>query len=160
MIRVCGLLLFEVMANASKYFCGASVLNCTLVAILSFFEIFAASFVRAQPNDQGPNSSLIDLSGLGISGSPARVEAIPGTGELGEWLGIPADSAWRLGGIWLGNASAQLGGGLRGFSKGFKRLAPGFAALLPCGISARFAACHCHHSDRSPGAFTLAAARA
>jgi porin len=111
-IKIFGLLLFEVMANANRYFCGASVLNCTLAAILSFFEVFASSFVCAQPDDQGPKSSLIDLSSLGISGSPARVEAIPGTGELGEWLGIPADSAWRLGGIWLGNASAQLGGGL------------------------------------------------
>ena len=82
LIRICGLLLFEVMANTIRYFCGASVLNCTLVTILSFFEIFAASFARAQPNDQGPNSSLIDLSSLGLSGSPARVEAIPGTGEL------------------------------------------------------------------------------
>lgn len=99
------------MISANKCFRVIGKLNCILLAVLSFYGVFEAVFVCAQPDDQSSDSSLIDLTGLGVSGSPARVEAIPGTGELGEWLGIPADSAWRLGGVWLGNASAQLGGG-------------------------------------------------
>ena len=36
---------------------------------------------------------------------------MPGTGALGRWLGLPANSPWRLGGVWAGNGTAQLGGG-------------------------------------------------
>lgn len=49
---------------------------------------------------------------IGVPASPAAVDKVPGTGALGRWLGIPAESPWRLGGFWAGNASGQLGGGL------------------------------------------------
>ena len=49
---------------------------------------------------------------IGVPASPAAVDKVPGTGALGRWLGIPADSPWRLGGFWAGNATSQLGGGL------------------------------------------------
>lgn len=48
---------------------------------------------------------------LGIPASPAAVDRAPGTGELGRWLGLPAQSPLRLGGVWVGNGSNQLGGG-------------------------------------------------
>jgi porin len=47
----------------------------------------------------------------GIPSSPAAVDKVPGTGALGRWLGLPADSPWRLGGVWVGNGTDQLGGG-------------------------------------------------
>jgi porin len=48
---------------------------------------------------------------IGIPASPAAVDKEPGTGALGRWLGLPADSPWRLGGVWVGNGTSQLGGG-------------------------------------------------
>jgi len=47
---------------------------------------------------------------IGIPASPAAVDPTPGTGALGRWLGLPADSAWSLSGVWVGNGSDQLGG--------------------------------------------------
>ena len=49
-----------------------------------------------------------------VPASPAAVDKVPGTGALGRWLGLPADSGWRLGGVWVGNGSEQLGGGSSG----------------------------------------------
>jgi porin len=49
---------------------------------------------------------------IGIPASPAAVDPTPGTGALGRWLGLPADSAWSLSGVWVGNGSDQLGGGI------------------------------------------------
>ena len=48
---------------------------------------------------------------VGVPASPASVDPVPGTGALGRWLGLPADSPWRLGGVWVGNGTDQLGGG-------------------------------------------------
>lgn len=62
--------------------------------------------VSAEPSPPGPI--------LGIPASPAAVDPVPGTGALGRWLGIPADSPWRLGGAWVGNGGVQLGGGVTG----------------------------------------------
>ena len=49
---------------------------------------------------------------IGIPASPAAVDPTPGTGALGRWLGLPADSAWGLSGVWVGNGSDQWGGGI------------------------------------------------
>lgn len=49
---------------------------------------------------------------IGIPSSPAAVDPTPGTGALGRWLGLPADSPWELSGVWVGNGSDQLGGGV------------------------------------------------
>jgi porin len=46
-----------------------------------------------------------------ISGNPAAVNIIAGTGALGRALGIDKDSGVRLGGLWLGDASGVLSGG-------------------------------------------------
>ena len=48
---------------------------------------------------------------IGIPASPAAVDKVPGTGALGRWLGLPADSPWRLGGVWVGNGTTQISGG-------------------------------------------------
>lgn len=47
------------------------------------------------------------------SSNPAASTAAPGTGQLGRWLGLAADSALRLGGVWLGNGSSQIVGGVQ-----------------------------------------------
>jgi porin len=46
-----------------------------------------------------------------ISGNPAAVNLIAGTGALGRALGIDKDSGVRLGGLWVGDASGVLSGG-------------------------------------------------
>lgn len=48
---------------------------------------------------------------LAVPASPAAVDRVPGTGDLGHWLGLPADSPWRLGGVWAGNGTSQIAGG-------------------------------------------------
>ena len=48
---------------------------------------------------------------IGVPASPAAVDKVPGTGALGRWLGLPAGSSLRLGGIWAGNLTDQIGGG-------------------------------------------------
>jgi porin len=45
------------------------------------------------------------------SSNPAASETAPGTGELGRLLGLPADGALRLSGVWVGNATGQWSGG-------------------------------------------------
>jgi len=58
-----------------------------------------------------PLTGAIPVAPLGIPASPAAVDKVPGTGALGRWLGLPANSPWRLGGVWVGNGVEQLGGG-------------------------------------------------
>src|SRR5262249_42885934 len=59
-----------------------------------------------------------------ISGNPAAVNIIAGTGALGRALGIGKDSGIRLGGLWLGEASgvpsagkSRGGGGLNSLTR-------------------------------------------
>lgn len=47
------------------------------------------------------------------SSNPAASSSAPGTGQLGRWLGFPADSALRLGGVWVGNGTSQIVGGVQ-----------------------------------------------
>jgi porin len=49
---------------------------------------------------------------LPISGNPAAVNIVTGTGALGRLLGIDPESGFRLGGLWIGDASGVLAGGL------------------------------------------------
>jgi porin len=49
---------------------------------------------------------------IGVPASPAAVDPTPGTGALGRWLGLRDDSPWGLSGVWVGNGSDQLGGGV------------------------------------------------
>ncbi len=45
--------------------------------------------------------------------NPAAVNIVTGTGALGRVLGLDDDSGLRLGGLWIGDASGVLSGGLR-----------------------------------------------
>ena len=47
-----------------------------------------------------------------ISGNPAAVNILNGTGKLGELFGFEPDSGIRLGGLWIGDASGVLAGGV------------------------------------------------
>src|SRR5262249_34712908 len=46
-----------------------------------------------------------------ISGNPAAVNIITGTGAIGRLLGLGEDTGVRLGGLWIGDASGVLVGG-------------------------------------------------
>jgi porin len=46
-----------------------------------------------------------------ISGNPAAVDIVAGTGALGRLLGLDKDSGIRLGGLWIGDTSGVLSGG-------------------------------------------------
>ena len=61
----------------------------------------------------------VDLTASGIvqssplpTGNPAASQTAPGTGELGQLLGLPSDGALRISGVWVGNGSVQWSGGL------------------------------------------------
>ena len=60
-----------------------------------------------------------------VSGNPINEIHFLGTGELGRLLGLPAESALRIGGVAVGNVTPQLGGGEQ--SSVFNNA--GFAAL-------------------------------
>jgi len=69
--------------------------------------------VAADRDDGQPPLKRADPAApIAVPASPAAVDKVPGTGALGRWLGLPADSPWRLGGVWVGNGSEQLGGGM------------------------------------------------
>ena len=44
--------------------------------------------------------------------NPAASQKAPGTGELGRLLGLPADGALRISGVWVGNGTSQWAGGV------------------------------------------------
>jgi porin len=48
-----------------------------------------------------------------ISGNPAAVNIVAGTGALGRLLGVDKGNGVRLGGLWIGDASGILSGGTR-----------------------------------------------
>lgn len=62
-------------------------------------------------------------SELGMAGNPAAVNIVVGNGALGRLLGIDEESGFRLGGMWLGDASAVLSGGVHGGEWGLNNLA-------------------------------------
>jgi len=62
-------------------------------------------------------------SELGMAGNPAAVNIVVGNGALGRLLGIEEESGFRLGGMWLGDASAVLSGGLEAGEWGLNNLA-------------------------------------
>ena len=67
--------------------------------------VIAAAGGAAFAEPQKPVDSLPPVS------NPAAVDTTPGTGQLGQWLGLPADGALRLGGVWVGNGTSQLSNG-------------------------------------------------
>ena len=44
--------------------------------------------------------------------NPAASQKAPGTGESGRLLGLPADGALRVSGVWVGNGTSQWAGGV------------------------------------------------
>ncbi|MFO0825616.1 MAG: carbohydrate porin [Gemmataceae bacterium] len=68
----------------------------------------------AAPNtEQSSADTVRDTPSSAISGHPAAVNILTGTGRLGELLGLSKDSGLRLGGLWIGDASGTLAGGLQ-----------------------------------------------
>lgn len=70
----------------------------------------AATIAAASPAE--PSAALGPELRL-PSANPAASTTAPGTGQLGRRLGLPADSALRLGGVWVGNGTAQIVGGVQ-----------------------------------------------
>ncbi len=66
---------------------------------------------ESKPSDSDLPVEVPINSRLSVPASPAAVDKVPGTGALGRWLGISADSPLRLGGVWASNTSTQLSGG-------------------------------------------------
>ena len=71
---------------------------------------------QASPQDS-PQDTQTRTTTDAISGSPIRSEENPGTSQLGQWLGLPADSPWRLSGLWVTNGSDQASGGVTGYGR-------------------------------------------
>ena len=71
-----------------------------------------AETVAPSTSPSTPPPAREPIDSVAVPASPAAVDKVPGTGALGRWLGLPADSAWRLGGVWVGNGTTQLGGGV------------------------------------------------
>ncbi len=67
----------------------------------------------APPPPTPPPSALAPVSTTlpNVTGNPINLFLFMGTGDLGGWVGLPADSAFRVGGVAVGNFTAQLGGG-------------------------------------------------
>lgn len=62
----------------------------------------------APPRDPGDGASR---GRVAISGNPAAVNIVTGTGALGRLFGIDPDTGVRLGGLWIGDASGVVAGG-------------------------------------------------
>jgi hypothetical protein len=58
-----------------------------------------------------PGGGAQSRGSIPISGNPAAVNIITGTGALGRLLGLDKDSGIRLGGLWMGDTSGILSGG-------------------------------------------------
>src|SRR5262245_7549568 len=50
--------------------------------------------------------------GLGEAANPGAANITVGNGRLGRWLGLDEESGLRLGGVWVGDATGVLSGGL------------------------------------------------
>jgi len=75
------------------------------------------------PTEQ-PNADITrETPTSAISANPAAVNVLTGTGRLGELLGLDKDSGLRLGGLWIGDASGVLSGGLKPGQWGLNSLA-------------------------------------
>ena len=78
----------------------------------SIDEATAQGNVGSQPPPDQDN--IPQHSGeLGLAGNPAAVNIVVGAGALGRLLGIDEESGLRLGGLWIGDASAVLSGGAK-----------------------------------------------
>jgi len=76
--------------------------------------VAARPFVRAAEPEPENISFLDQLQGKvpnSITGNPAAVDAMPGTGLAGQLLHVPEQTGLRLGGVWLADSNGLLPGG-------------------------------------------------
>jgi porin len=74
------------------------VLGATVIRALITTVVLGVAPVMAQSSPPTSN--------------PAASQTAPGTGRLGRLLGLPADGALRIGGVWVGNGTSQWSGGV------------------------------------------------
>lgn len=74
----------------------------------------------AEPATKNSNN---DNTPEAIPGAPIRQQENPGTGQLGQWLGLSPNSPLSIGGLWVGNASNQASGGVATNTNGRSGLA-------------------------------------
>ena len=63
------------------------------------------------PVQAAPALSPAAAGPVGLSGNPINALQFMGTGQLGQWLGLPADGALRIGGVAVGTSTPQISGG-------------------------------------------------
>lgn len=68
----------------------------------------AAEFSPGEPRRTLP---FFGTAPEAISGNPVAESDLPGSGLIGQLLGIPEDTGLRLGGVWLADANGLLSGG-------------------------------------------------
>lgn len=67
---------------------------------------------QAQTDQDNSSPSQAGQGGLAVAANPGAVNITVGNGKLGRWLGLNEDCGLRLGGVWVGDASGVLSGGL------------------------------------------------
>lgn len=84
-----------------------------LLAILSFgILVSITAEARAERDSGAPPDHVPASSALpNVTGNPLNEFLFIGTGEMGQWLGLSTDSPWRIGGVAVGNGTAQFTGG-------------------------------------------------
>lgn len=89
-------------------------MNSRVVVLLALVSVSLLPGARAQEEAEPSLSFLDQLRGKvpnAITGNPAAVDALPGTGLAGRLLHLPEDSGLRVGGVWLADANGLLSGG-------------------------------------------------
>ena len=94
----------------------------TRIVLTLFIVALTVTPGVAQEPDQAPSESTA-AAATAISSNPVAVDILTGTGKLGELLGFTKDSGVRLGGVWIGDASGVLAGGLEPGRWGLNSLA-------------------------------------
>ena len=77
-------------------------------------QTFGAAVIRASIAGVGLGVAPVMAQSSPPTSNPAASQTAPGTGELGRLLGLPADGALRIGGVWVGNGTSQWSGGVTG----------------------------------------------
>jgi len=67
--------------------------------------VFTLCLNAESPDIEGVHNRQI------ISGNPAATNVEVGTGQLGQWIGIPKDSGLRLGGVFVTDVNWLISGG-------------------------------------------------
>jgi porin len=83
-----------------------------LTCSLAFVSLLSGSALAADP--EGGVSLLDQIRGhspASITGNPAAVDAMPGTGLAGQLLHIPEWTGLRIGGVWLADTNGLISGG-------------------------------------------------